>query len=50
MNITTEEKKKLYKEYGGTETNTGSVEANIAILTHRIKHISEHLQGKGTSR
>ena len=45
MNITTEEKKKFYKEYGGSDTNTGSVEANIAILSHRINHVSQHLRG-----
>ena len=43
MQVTTEVKKKLFKEYGGSEKNTGSTEAQIALFTQRINHISEHL-------
>lgn len=42
--LTIERKKELFKQYGGSETNTGSVPAQIAMLTERIKHISEHMQ------
>lgn len=35
---------KLVAEYGGSENNTGSVEAQIAIFTERVKHLSEHLR------
>jgi len=42
--LTIERKKELFKTHGGDEKNTGSVEANIAMLTERIKHISEHMQ------
>jgi len=42
--LTIERKKELFKFHGGSETNTGSVEANIAMLTERIKHISSHMQ------
>jgi small subunit ribosomal protein S15 len=42
--LTIERKKELFKQFGGSETNTGSIEAQIAMLTERIKHISEHLQ------
>ena len=35
---------KLVAEYGGSDSNTGSVEAQIAIFTERIKHLSEHLR------
>jgi len=42
--LTIERKKELFKIHGGRETNTGSVEANIAMLTERIKHISSHMQ------
>ncbi len=45
MHLTTDEKKTIYKDFGGTEANTGSIEAQVAILTERIGHISEHLQG-----
>ncbi|MGB0931948.1 MAG: 30S ribosomal protein S15 [Chitinophagales bacterium] len=42
--LTSEDKKALYKEFGGSETNTGSYEAQIAIMTKRINHLSEHLK------
>ena len=44
MSITTDDKLKMYKEYGGTEKNTGSTEGNVAVLTARINHMSEHLR------
>ena len=36
MSITKEEKTKLIKKYGNSDTNTGSSAAQIAILTERI--------------
>lgn len=42
--LVAEKKAKVFKEFGGKETNTGSVEAQIALLTERIAHISKHLQ------
>lgn len=44
--LTIEESKSLFKQFGGKETNTGSVEAQIALFTKRIEHISNHLQTK----
>lgn len=44
MVLTTEKKKEIFKEFGGSETNTGSIEAQVAILTHNINHLSEHLR------
>ena len=44
MILTTERKKEIFKEFGGSETNTGSIEAQIALTTERINHISEHLR------
>ncbi len=43
MQVTSEVKKNLFKTYGGSEKNTGSTEAQIALFTERINHISEHL-------
>lgn len=43
--LTTEKKTNIFTEFGGKATNTGSVEAQIALLTERIKSISKHLQG-----
>lgn len=37
-------KTELIKQFGGSEKNTGSTEAQVAMLTHRIKHLTEHLK------
>ncbi len=42
--LTTEEKNELFKTYGGSETNTGKSEAQIAFFTSRIAHLTEHLK------
>ncbi|MEZ4886029.1 MAG: 30S ribosomal protein S15 [Chitinophagales bacterium] len=42
--LSSADKREMYKEFGGAETNTGSFEAQIAILTKRIAHLSEHLK------
>ena len=34
----------IFKKYGGSETNTGSTEGQVALLTYRIKHLTEHLK------
>ncbi len=46
MQLTPESKKKLFKTYGGNEKNTGSTEAQIAMFTERILHITEHVKGQ----
>ena len=42
--LVAEKKAKVFSEFGGSATNTGSTEAQIALLTERIAHISKHLQ------
>jgi len=42
--LTTEKKSNIFTEFGGSATNTGSIEAQIAMLTERISSISKHLQ------
>lgn len=42
--MTTTEKKAIFKEFGGAETNTGAVESQVALISHRINHISSHLK------
>lgn len=32
------------KEFGANEQDTGSVEVQVALLTERIKHLTEHLK------
>ena len=44
MSLTKESKSKIFSAFGGKETNTGSIEGQIALLTERISQISEHLQ------
>ena len=42
--ITKEIKEQIIKEYGRTEGDTGSPEVQVAILTYRIKELTEHLK------
>lgn len=42
--FTAEKKANIFKNFGGNENNTGSIEAQIAMLTERINHISGHLK------
>lgn len=44
MALTSEAKKSLIDEYRRHETDTGSSEVQIAILTTRINELTEHLQ------
>lgn len=36
-------KAELFKKYGGAETQTGSVESQVALFTERIKYLSAHI-------
>lgn len=42
--LTADKRANIFKTYGGSETNTGSVEGQIALLTERINAISVHLK------
>lgn len=42
--LSTEKKASIFAEFGGKAANTGSIEAQVALLTERISHISTHLQ------
>lgn len=44
MALSTAEKKQILTEYGLHETDTGSPEAQIALLTKRITDLTEHLK------
>ncbi|MET1025809.1 MAG: 30S ribosomal protein S15 [Dongiaceae bacterium] len=44
MSITPERKQELIKEYAQGTNDTGSPEVQVAILTERIKNLTEHLQ------
>ena len=42
--ITKEEKQQIIKKFAKNDKDTGSTEVQIAILTHRIRTLTEHLQ------
>ena len=42
--ISQEKKLELIKEFGRKEGDTGSPEVQIAIFSHRIKELTEHLK------
>ena len=45
MTITTERKAELTKEHGRAEGDTGSPEVQVAILTERIRNLTDHFKG-----
>lgn len=42
--LTSEKMANLFAEFGGKASNTGSIEGQVALLTERINHISDHLK------
>lgn len=42
--ISKEQKAEIVKEYGRTPEDTGSPEVQVAILTFRIRELTEHLK------
>jgi len=54
MYLTKEIKKEIFKKHGKSEKNTGSAEGQIALFTHRIEHLTEHMRANkkdmGTKR
>ena len=44
MSITQERKEALIKEYATKDGDTGSPEVQVAILSERIKNLTEHLK------
>jgi len=44
MSITAERKTELVKEYARSEGDTGSPEVQVAILTERIRNLTEHMR------
>lgn len=50
MYLTAEVKQEIFKQYGKGATDTGSPEAQVALFTHRIKHLTEHVKSNGSDR
>ncbi|MDY6050590.1 MAG: 30S ribosomal protein S15 [Corynebacterium sp.] len=44
MALSTQEKTEILAEYGLHESDTGSPEAQVALLTKRIQDLTEHLK------
>lgn len=44
MPLTKEQKAELIKEFGKSESDSGSAEVQIAILSYRIKGLTEHMK------
>ncbi len=44
MYLTAEAKQELFKKHGKSENDTGSTEGQIALFTHRINHLTDHLK------
>ncbi|WP_319445384.1 MULTISPECIES: 30S ribosomal protein S15 [unclassified Mycobacterium] len=44
MALTTEQKKEILGQYGLHDTDTGSPEAQVAMLSKRISDLTEHLK------
>ena len=44
MNLTSEVKKKTFLEHGKSEFDSGSTEAQVAMFTMKIQHLTEHLK------
>jgi len=41
--LSTDAIEEIFKEHGGSNTNTGSIEGQIALFTFRIAELSKHL-------
>ncbi len=44
MYLTKEKKIEIFKEHGKSEKDTGFTEAQIALFTTRINHLTDHLK------
>lgn len=46
MYLASEKKQEVFEKYGieKSKTDTGSPEAQVALFTYRIKHLTEHLR------
>jgi small subunit ribosomal protein S15 len=44
MTMTTERKRELAARFGANERDTGNAKVQVALLTERINHLTEHLR------
>jgi small subunit ribosomal protein S15 len=43
--ITSERKREIAAQFGSSEQDTGATKVQVALLTERINHLTEHLRG-----
>lgn len=44
MSLNAEAKSKIVEEYKRSDSDTGSPEVQVALLTHRIRHLTDHFK------
>jgi small subunit ribosomal protein S15 len=44
MSLSNEKKKELVKKYGENDFDTGKTEVQVALLSERIKYLTEHFK------
>ena len=44
MYLNAEKKQEIFGQYGKSNTDTGSPEAQVALFSYRISHLTEHLK------
>jgi len=44
MYLDVAKKKEIFEKYGKSNTDTGSTEAQVALFSYRISHLTEHLK------
>jgi small subunit ribosomal protein S15 len=50
MYLTSEVKKNIFKDFGKSEFDSGSAEGQVALFTHRIAHLTDHLKSNKKDR
>jgi small subunit ribosomal protein S15 len=45
--ITTERKQEIARQFGADEKDMGNTKVQVALLTERINHLTEHLRAHG---
>ena len=45
--LTSERKREIASKFGASERDTGSTKVQVALLTERINHLTEHLREQG---
>ena len=44
MYLDSEKKKEIFGKYGQSNSDTGSVESQVALFSYRISHLTEHMR------